>query len=217
VAASACDSGGGGSATPATPRATQVLPTPFPTRTPVVVPTPQVVAPVLAAEGGRSDCAADWAVYSDPDGRFSLCYPPALRGISERSSSTGTAVQLEPPDFVTSKPDERVFLLASWRPRSWAQQSGPAGLCAGFAQTGEVSRQEGKMTVSSVEASTCLSEVHQIDPGVGVTDRVDYYQLMVEIPDPSGGFVLIRGVYSGPDFDASRATLMQMLSLVVVK
>jgi len=72
------------------------------------------------------------------------------------------------------------------------------------------------MTVAGVEASTCLTEVHQIDPGVGVSDRIDYYQLMVEIPRPSGGFVLIRGVYSGPDFDASRGTIMRMLATLTV-
>jgi hypothetical protein len=209
-----------GKCTPApavTARPTQVLPTPFPTRTPVVVPTPQQVTPVPTVEAGRPDCPDGWAAFNDPDGRFSLCYPSALRGISERSSLTGTAVQLAPPDFATSRPEERVFLLASWRSWSWAQQPGPGALCAGFAQTGEVSRQEGKMTVSAIEASTCLTEVHQIDPGVGVSDRIDYYQLMVEIPLASGGFVLIRGVYGGPDFDASRATLMQMLGGLTVE
>jgi hypothetical protein len=122
-----------------------------------------------------------------------LCYPPTLRGISAGFSQRGAAVQLEPPDFASAKPEDRVFLLASWRSWSWLQKPGPGSLCAGFAQTGEVSSQEGKMTVSAREAPTCLTEVHQIDPGVGVTDRVDYYQLMVEIPHPSGGFVLIRG------------------------
>jgi len=206
-----------------TSRPTQVLPkwyatvTPGAAPTPVVAPTPQHVTPVPAVEGGRPDCPQGWAVYSDPDARFSLCYPATLRGISEPFSLRGTAVQLEPPDFATSRPEERVFLLASWRPWSWLENPEPGSLCAAFAQTGEVSREESKLTLSAIEASTCLTEVHQIDPGVGVTDRVDYYQLMVEIPHPSGGFVLIRGVYSGPDFDASRATLMQMLNSVVVK
>jgi len=183
---------------------------------PLVVSTPEAITPLPATDAGRSDCPEEWAVYDDPDGRFSFCYPATLRGISERSSLRGTAVQVEAADFVSSRPEERVFLLASWRPESYSQEAGP-GLCAAFAQGGEVNRQEGKMTVSATEASTCLTEVHQIDPGVGGTDRVDYYQLMVEIPDPSGGFVLIRGIYSGPDFEASRTTLMQMLDSVVVK
>jgi hypothetical protein len=139
-----------------------------------------------------------------------LCYPATLRGISERFSLRGTAVQIEPPDFATSRPDQRVFLLASWRP-------GPASLCAVFAQAGEASRQEGRMTVAGAEARTCLTEVHQIVPGVGVTDQIDYYQLIVEIPHLSGGFLVIRTTYSGPDFDASRGTIMRMLATLALE
>jgi len=216
VIAAACR-GGSAPALPVTSQPTQVLPTPPPTAASPVIQTPVALTPTPAALGGRPDCPADWAAYNDPDGRFSLCYPATLSAISERFSLRGTAVQIEPPDFATSRPDERVFLLASWRPWSWLQQPVPGSLCAAFAQTGEVSRQEGRMTVSAVEAPTCLTEVHQVEPGVGVTDQVDYYQLMVEIPHPLGGFILIRGVYSGPDFDAARATLMRVLATLALE
>ena len=38
-------------------------------------PTSALVTPMPAAEGGRADCPQDWAVHSDPEGYFSLCYP----------------------------------------------------------------------------------------------------------------------------------------------
>lgn len=216
LAATACR-GGGAPAVPVTPPPTQVLLIPAATATPRVLRTPVALTPTPAALGGRPDCPADWAAYNDPDARFSLCYPATLSAISERFSLRGTAVQIEPPDFATSRPEDRVFLLASWRPSSYLQGPGPASLCAVFAQAGEASRQEGRMTLGEAEAPTCLTEVHQIVPGVGVTDQIDYYQLIVEIPHLSGGFLVIRTTYSGPDFDASRGTIMRMLATLALE
>ena len=66
----------------ATPR-----PTPEPTHTPFVPPTPTIPTPVQltptpASDTGRTDCPADWAGYRDPDDHFSLCYPADWQAIS---------------------------------------------------------------------------------------------------------------------------------------
>jgi hypothetical protein len=65
-------------ALPVTPLPTQALPTPFPTPTAPVVQPWQDVTPVPAVDAGRTDCPEGWNAYNDPDGHFSLCYPPGL-------------------------------------------------------------------------------------------------------------------------------------------
>jgi hypothetical protein len=78
VAAVGCGSRDGAPAPAVTARPTQVLPTPFPTATPPTMRQWQDVTPVPAAQSGRFDCPEGWAAYTDPDGHFSLCYPPGL-------------------------------------------------------------------------------------------------------------------------------------------
>lgn len=99
LAAAACG-GGGAPAPPVSPRPTQVLPTPPPTRTPVIVPTPQEVTPVPAAEAGRPDCPQGWNAYTDPDDHFSFCYPPGLNtttGGTVRPEARGDSVNIWTP------------------------------------------------------------------------------------------------------------------------
>jgi hypothetical protein len=84
-------------------------------------------------------------------------------------------------------------------------------------QAGEVSREEGMLTVLGVDAPACFSQVNAIAPGAGVTDVVDYFQIVAEVPWPSGGFLTIRMAYRGPDFEASRGTVMQILATLAVE
>lgn len=56
----------------ATPEPTRFIP---PTQTPVLW---QTVEPLDALSAGRDDCPQDWVVYTDPQDRFSICYPSDL-------------------------------------------------------------------------------------------------------------------------------------------
>jgi hypothetical protein len=101
-----------------TARPTQVLPTPFPTRTPVIVPTPQQVTPVPAAEGGRPDCPEGWNAYRDPDDHFSFCFPPGLSVVTSRVADPelgGVSVNLGVP-VSGSEPSapNRVLMALGW-------------------------------------------------------------------------------------------------------
>jgi hypothetical protein len=78
-------------------------------------------------------------------------------------------------------------------------------------------RMRTRLALLGVDAPSCFSEVHTMSPGVGVTDVVDYFQMLTEVPWPPGGFVEIRMAYRGPDFEASRGTLMQMLATLAVE
>ena len=217
LAATTACRGGGAPAVPLIPQPTQVLPTPFPTRTPVVVPTPQQLTPVPAAEAGRPDCPEGWAVYHDIDGRFSVCYPPALLATAVgRSVGESASIEVRAPDDRTALPEHQVLFFAYWQPKSYVGLPGPS-FCAMHSQAGEVSREEGMLTVLGVDAPACFSQVNVIAPRAGVTDVVDYFQIVAEVPWPSGGFLTIRMAYRGPDFEASRGTVTQVLATLAVE
>lgn len=103
-------------------------PTPLPTSTPIVfptvaIPTPMPVTPNPAAQGGRPDCPQGWAVYRDPDGHFSLCYPPDWSAIAAPpDADLGTSVTL--------RAGEGVFLTLYWRPSSYFESPDFQDRCA---------------------------------------------------------------------------------------
>lgn len=217
LAVAAACGGGGAPGLPPTPRLTQALPSPFPTRTPVIVPTPQEVTPVPAAQAGRPDCPTDWAAYNDPESRVSLCYPAALRAIAERASDvTSWSIGVRAPEDHAVLPEDQVFFFAYWQPKSYVGVPGP-GFCAMHSQVGEVSREEGTLTVLGVDAPACFSQVNTVAPGAGVTDVVDYFQIVTQVPWPSGGFLTIRMAYRGPDLEASRGTVMRILATLAAE
>jgi len=204
-------------ALPVTPQPTQALPTPFPTATPVVVPTPQLVTPTPAALTGRSDCAEDWAAYDNPEHGLSFCYPAVLRAdVVAGPDEPYWSVGVRAPEDRQVPPGDEVLFFIHWRPVSYVGGPGPS-FCAASAPAGEVRREEGMLAVLGVDAPSCLSEVHTVSPGGGVTDVVDYFQILTEVPWPPGGFVEIRIAYRGPDFEASRTTAMRILDSILVK
>lgn len=217
VVAAACSRGGGAPTSTVTFRPTQVLPTSPPTATSLVIRTPVVLTPTPAALGGRQDCPQDWAAYNDPEAGFSLCYPAVLWGTAEQAPDVESwSIEVRAPEDGQVSPEDEVLFFAYWMP-GWYIGGPGASSCGAFASPGEVSRQEGTVKTLGVDAPACFSEVHTITPGVGVTDVVDYFQVVADAPWPSGGFIHIRMAYRGPDFEASRATVMQMLDSVIVE
>jgi hypothetical protein len=89
------------------------LPTPLPSSTPYVEPTAtpvvwKTVTPEDPSAIGRTDCPQDWAAYSDPQDRFSICYPADFQAAARES-----ALNLD-----RRVASEQVLVIVSWRASS---------------------------------------------------------------------------------------------------
>jgi hypothetical protein len=81
----------------------------------IEITTPAPLTPALAAEASRPDCPQDWAVYHDPDGYFSLCYPADFFAIVAEPQAyfgyTFSVYSVEPP---APLPSDGISLTIYW-------------------------------------------------------------------------------------------------------
>jgi hypothetical protein len=222
-------------ALPVTPRPTQALPTPFPTRTPVVVPTPQVVTPVAAALGGRPDCPQGWNVYTDPDGHFSFCYPPDLQVRSTASTSRehrGSSVTVS--DWLSKMqglPPNGFYLAMRWDEhpaysrfavrRRGGSEDGPGlpltpYLCS---LSGLLMRQEtsapAELQIAGRTGLGCTATGFNDPSG----PRMKADDLVVPVsPDwsPDAGYVNLKVRYVGPDLAVAEARARAILDTLLI-
>ncbi|MGB6836481.1 MAG: hypothetical protein WBF66_02110 [Dehalococcoidia bacterium] len=207
---------------PATPRPTQVLPPAPPTATPPVVRPWQTVVPVPAAQGGRADCADGWDVYNDPDGRFSLCYPPGLRATTGPAipGGRGAAVNLTThAEDGAGTPVNSFLIAASWSP-SKQILIGPESpvTCADMRL---VSVQESIRSTDLVVAGRKATGCEAFGSELGPAGRFELRSIHVDIPvEPDGsgaaGFIGIILNYTGPDFEGTLNSALRILGTVAI-
>jgi len=234
--------GGSAPALPATPPPTQVLPTPFPTATPVVVPTPQQVTPVPAADAGRPDCPQGWNAYNDPDDHFSFCYPPGVEIITSgttRPDVHGNPVnmrtQTPSPDYPSTESinvSENGFFIAM----GWALDPTYSRIKLGWER-----KARGRPDLPLTEYLCSLSKpvmfpetsapveleiAGRTGVGCSTTGSDDPSEppmkiLDLVIPvrfdgDPQGGYVNLMVRYIGPDLAAAEAAGSAILDTLVI-
>jgi hypothetical protein len=168
-----------------TARPTQVLPTPPPTATPVVVPTPQEVTPVPAAQAGRPDCPAEWNVYADPNAHFSVCYPSGWAARTSRPNPQGavavTLSNLVPGAPVTGQSEGRVLISAWWQGPE-ARQGMIESQCRVFEGVWAVPVEKLTIQVAGASATACRA--------MGTSENVDQGTVELLVLDPVGGGVV---------------------------
>jgi hypothetical protein len=208
-------------ALPVTPRPTQVLPTPFPTPTPVIVPTPQQVTPVPAAEAGRPDCPQGWNAYDDPDDHFSFCYPAAIaittRG-TVRPKLEGDSVNvLTPRGDAPGISANGFFIAMGWDTYPKFNPTVPlAQLCPGtpllIFQDNSVPVE---IQIAGRKAVGCAATGS--DEGLGPPMRV--VSLAIPVSSTGGsekGYVNFMVRYVGPDLVAAEAAARAVIDTLVI-
>ncbi len=190
---------------PATPRPTQVLTPPPSTVTPVVVSTPVKVTPVPAGEGGRPDCPEDWAVYNDPDGHFSVCYPQSWYTVTSRlgpDSGRSVSVSNFRPGTSTG-PDNPIFVTLIWRsPRERPYLE--ASHCEQFEGVWGVPVERITLAVAGTEGDGCRA--------LGTSMNVDEGSFELLVPsDLDGGVIEVFVGRAGPDIALTEASVLQIL------
>jgi hypothetical protein len=200
-----------------TARPTQVLPTPFPTATPPVIRPWQDVTPVPALEAGRGDCPQGWNAYSDPDGHFSLCYPPGLQATAGPAVSGDRGAALNIVSYAEDgegTPINTFLIAAAWSP-SRQILVGPDG-ALGCADVELVTRQETVGPADVVVAGRNATGCHGVGWEVGPTGSFQQGSILADIAvnedgTATSGFIGISVDYTGPDLDGTLESAQRIL------
>ena len=126
--------------------------------------TPAPVTPVLAAER-RSDCPPDWYVYDDPEGYFSICYPPdwsARMGGSPRHDF-GHILTLDSPRLSGDTGEQAVGLTIYWKEKSYFIPGGfeaPCGVVSDWQNLQQV-----ELTFAERNVTACVGRPPDIGHG----------------------------------------------------
>ncbi len=104
--------------------------TPSPSTTDGTRSTPVPLTPTPAAGADRPDCPQAWAVYEDPDGHFSLCYPADWFATSSPPQAYfGHTFSLRSPDESRELTDS-VQMIIFWQETSASEAGGSGGACS---------------------------------------------------------------------------------------
>jgi hypothetical protein len=141
---------GGGNGIVATPTASPInsgFLTPMPT--PAVWKT---VTPQDAASVGRTDCPPSWVAYTDPQGRFSICFPPG-----SAVTASDFAVNIHSPASPGQKLD-LISLAVGWdtSPGTIYYPPNPEN-CDKYPVEGHISSSFVELTLSGSQVPACLS------------------------------------------------------------
>lgn len=119
-------------------------------------PIPSDFATVVAPEAtyvGRSDCARGWLAYSDPQNRYSICYPPDFEVTA--SDQALNAHNPMPSDSL----DTRISVIVSWVPTPGTVYYPPSPEnCGQYTVIGHTSSIFLELTVAGRTVPTCLSQ-----------------------------------------------------------
>ena len=187
---------------------------PTPTDAPPTIgipPTPAPVTPVPASEGSRPDCPQDWAVYSDPDGYFSICYPPDWSAISAARyrPDFGGGFTVRSPDVNT----DSVYMHMYWEETNAFDLGILRERCSVVDDWRDV--REITLTVDGRDVPACTGDIFDfeaVDPGPAV-----FRGTFAEIPIASGEGYLVLFQHERIDLsDAGRDILSAILESLLV-
>jgi hypothetical protein len=181
--------------------------TPVPTSTPV--PPPQAVEPVPAAEGGRPDCPDGWYVYADPDGHFSICYPPdwSARAAPPQIRDSGWSVHIQSPITEATKTGPSIGSVSITV--GWTAGSPSVLGCAGAPTEG--GRQE-TLQVAGHQAVACHFEMPHDVPAPELAPSTKTDRVEMDIPLDGGGYLWLIQMRSVEVLDLSRITVEEPLA-----
>lgn len=92
--------------------------------------TPAPLTPTPAAGADRPDCPEAWAVYEDPDGYFSLCYPADWFATSSPPQAYfGSTFSLRSPD-VSRELTDSIQMVIFWQEINAWEAGGSGGACS---------------------------------------------------------------------------------------
>jgi len=163
----------------------------------------ETMEPANEAEEDRTDCPDDWEVYADSDGRFSICYPPAVDSVvSPPDADQSPALEL------TVEPG--VSLTIYSRPVSYfTEESGltPCEVAPAWEDAEETEVELAGMLVPVCRGfETLLSE-----------DSPPIVATFAELPAEESGYVNVFTAESqSPDSESSRALLTEILDTLSV-
>jgi hypothetical protein len=216
-------------ALPVTPRPTQVLPTPFPTRTPVIVPTPQEVTPVPAALGGRPDCPEGHSAYVDAGDHFSLCYPAEIEVITQGSTGQGVSgaslnmwTQAAGADYASTRSinvSENGFYIAmGWHLEpTYNLALDLAQLCPHVPLLiHQESSSPVKLQIAGRMAVGCLATGLSDNGLPPATEVLDVVVPVSPSGGPEKGYVSLLVNYRGPDLAAAEAAARRVIDTLVI-
>ncbi len=195
---------GAGVAAPTPPPTETPQPTVTPALTPTPFPTPAPVVGVPAHEGGRTDCPADWYVYNDADGYFSVCFP----------SDASVIVALPDADLghvLSLQLGRWTSMTIYGRPSSYFRPSDSADRCM-IAPSWD-DRHEEMLTVAGHEVTACAG-YELLKP----EDAPPLPRIMVEVPTGGdAGFVTVFLTEAeGDDFATERAAFATIVETLLL-
>ena len=176
-----------------------------------IPPTPAPVTPVPAAEAGRLDCPQGWAVYSDPDGYFSICYPVdwGATSAARYRSDFGAGLSLRSPDVST----DSVYMHMYWEEKNAFDLGIRRERCSVVDDWRDV--REITLTVDGRDVPACAGDIFDfeaVDPGPAV-----YRGTFAEIPIASGEGYLVLFQHEIIDLsEADHAVLSAILQSLQV-
>jgi hypothetical protein len=195
--------GGGGAGAPEGPAA--AAPTPKPEKTP---------GPPW--DSGRPDCPPGWTVYNDPDGYFSVCFPPSLTPLTYDTPGSNLGVILtlaEPDDMAKAVPINVFAMTVAWS-SSTGLGVGPPSPATCSVYTGSIAKATStqfiRRTFGTKEGTGCLTRGIPAAGGTGAQQLRLFIPRSVDGGDKEG-FVKILLDYVGPDFEGTFHRAEQIL------
>lgn len=168
---------------------------------------PEAVEPVPAAEGGRADCPADWYVYNDPDGHFSMCYPPdwSAKEVPPQAPEFGWGLHIsshgEGMERVGPTPGSAVIL--HWRYGS------PFSVGCAAAPTDD--GREEMVEVAGRQVVACQFEM-PLDEGPEYVRSLTSERVGMRIPYDGSGYLEVIQGRTATSIDLSRIVLEEPLT-----
>jgi len=193
----------------------------------VATPSPTPLASEQAMPKGgsfpanRPDCPLGWNTYNDPDGLFSLCYPPGLKPVTHKqpTPNIGTSLTLaEPGSGARPVPSNAFSLIISWGRYSNFRVGDPSpNTCLIY--TGGVAKPTGS---EFIPPSRFASPNLGGRPALGCMTRgiavgqFEVEELILNIPfaqdrSEKEGYIRVSVTNVGPDFNGTLNRAEQIL------
>jgi hypothetical protein len=222
MAAVGCGSRDGPPAPAVTARPTQVL-SPTPTAPARVERRSAVPTPVPAAVAGRPDCPQGWNAYRDPDGHFSLCYPPGLDIVADalhigQPEVNGLSLDISTALDATGARTNGFTIAMGWHLQPPFNPSVPlAQLCPHSPLlTFQDSSVPVEVQIAGRKAAGCLAT------GSGQASGPPMKVLHLALPVSAGGgqqrgYIHFEIRYVGPDLAAAETKRSAILNTLVIE
>lgn len=180
----------------------------LPPETIVIAPTPAPLTPTPAAEGGRPDCPQDWAVYSDPDGYFSLCYPADWNAVvAEPQAYFGYTFSLFSTDPRAALPPDGVSLTMYWSEFATLDPTALDDRCRSFADWRD--GQGVTLTLAGRSVPACVGDASEAGDVPAGAPRVR--GTFADIPlGPNQGYVALSLTEVGETSNLDREPLLSV-------